>query len=172
MNGWVVAPLGWRTDWEGPRTRMLWSRGLCPMASALLPASSNPNAPQKRDSFPQPEIPHPLPSPSSHFFPCVPPSHPSSRSLPSRKFSFPDACPPSSLVPEKILLSWKTVFSFHQGSSPRLPKAHSRPRAAVPPLERWHAYQQLACFKVPSPQCFVIGCCSNSGNKTPSIVSL
>lgn len=175
--------LGWRQEAEGvsgqfgwmgrgpskmenglgqARTLMLWLQGLCPMISALLPASSNPNTPQGTSSFSQPEMPCPCPSPLalSHLFPCIHPSHPSSRSPPSArsgKLSYPDVHPPSSWVPKKIV-SWK--IGFFSTPSPRLPKAQSR-----------HTYQQLACFKVPSPQCFVVGCCDNSGNKTTSIGS-
>lgn len=99
---------------------------------------------------------------------------PSSRSPPpacSSKLSFPDAHPPPSWAPEKILLCWKTGFSSHPLPRPRLPEAQRDPghrhlHWAGP------AYQQLACFKVPGPQSFVVGRRSNSGNNMTSRGSL
>ena len=34
-----------------------------------------------------------------------------------------------------------------------------------------HTYQQLACFNVPSPHCFVIRCCNDSGKKMTRVLT-
>lgn len=157
MSEWWLPPR-WRTDWEGPSTLLLGPCGLCPMASALLPASSSANTPQGRVSspfspvhFPRPGTPRLLPPP-----PLLPvcPSFPPSKQPSSgcrRKLSFPDTRPPSSGVSEKIL-SWKPGLSSHPTSSPSCLQP-SKARAVTLPRDR--ADSPAAClFQGPKPSRF------------------
>lgn len=114
---------------QNPHALATWplSHGL--RATACLIQSKHP-----ADGGLLPSAGNALPRPTSFY---IHPSHPSRRSPPSAgsgKLSFPGACLPSSWVPEKILLSWEIGFFSHPTPSPRLPKAHSRPCAAMSPL--------------------------------------